>query len=176
MKSTDAKKVAQRVRALDPALEDTLPYVLNVLSVTQAAKQLAAMDSQIKRRRTLEAIKRIIVRESINQPLVVIFEDLHWMDGETQALLNLLVESVSKARVLLLVNYRPEYHHEWGSKSYYLQLRLDPLVQEDAGEMLDALLGSSAELLPLKRMVIEKTQGNPFFIEEMVQALFSRAC
>ena len=87
-------------------------------------------------------------------------------------LLNLIADSIGTARILLLVNYRPEYRHEWGSKTYYTQLRLDPLAKENAAEMLQALLGDSAELEPLKRLVIERTEGNPFFIEEMVQALF----
>src|ERR1700719_48480 len=134
--------------------------------------QSPRMDPQIKRRRTLDAIKRIILRESLNQPTVVIFEDLHWIDGETQALLDLLADGIANARVLMLVNYRPEYRHEWGNKSYYAQLRLDALGRESAGEMLSTLLGDGVELDPLKRMVIERTEGNPFFIEEMVQTLF----
>ena len=99
------------------------------------------MDPQIKRRRTLDAIKRIILRESLNQPIVVIFEDLHWIDSETQALLDLLADSIANSRVLLLVNYRPEYRHEWANKSYYSQFRLEALGRESAGEMLSALLG-----------------------------------
>jgi predicted ATPase len=108
----------------------------------------------------------------LNQPVVVIFEDLHWIDGETQALLDLLADGIANARVLLLVNYRPEYRHEWGGKSYYIQLRLDPLGREGAGEMLSTLVGDGVGLNPLKRLIIERTEGNPFFIEEMVQALF----
>src|SRR5216684_3810824 len=130
------------------------------------------MDPQIKLRRTLEAIKRIILRESLNQPLVVIFEDLHWIDSQTQELLDLLTESIANARMLLLFNYRPEYRHQWTNKSYYAQLRLDTLSEEGAAAMLSALLGEGVELAPLKRLVIERTEGNPFFIEEMVQALF----
>jgi predicted ATPase len=104
--------------------------------------------------------------------LTVIFEDLHWIDSETQALLNLLVDAVANARILLLVNYRPEYRHEWGSRTHYTQLRLDPLGRESADEMLSTLLGEEKELLPLKRLIIERTDGTPFFMEEMVQALF----
>jgi predicted ATPase len=130
------------------------------------------MDLQTRRRRTQEALKRIVLRESLNQPLIVVFEDLHWIDGETQAWLDLLVGSLANARVLLLVNYRPEYRHEWGNRSYYTQLRLDPLGSESAQELLSALLGDSAELAALRRMIAERTEGNPFFIEEMVQALF----
>ena len=133
------------------------------------------MDPQIKLRRTLEAIKRILLRESLNQPLVVIFEDLHWIDSQTQELLDLLTESIANARVLLLFNYRPEYRHQWTNKSYYAQLRLDTLSEEGAAAMLSALLGEGVELAPLKRLVIERTEGNPFFIEEMVQALFDES-
>src|SRR2546423_15570208 len=98
------------------------------------------MDPQVKRRRTLEAIKRVILRESVKQPLVVIFEDLHWIDEQTQALLDLLADSLGNAPVLLMVNYRPEYRHEWTNKSHYVQLGLDPLGRESAEELLTALL------------------------------------
>jgi len=96
---------------------------------------------------------------------------LHWLDAETQAFLTLLSESVASARIVLLVNYRPEYRHEWGSKTYYTQLRLDPLEPEDARELLTALIGDDPALQPLKRFILEKTEGNPFFMEEIVQAL-----
>src|SRR5271167_2445797 len=102
---------------------------------------------------------------------MLIFEDLHWIDEETQAFLNLLTDAIANAPVLLLVNYRPEYSHSWGSKTYYTQLRLDALGKESADEMLYALLGDSAELAPLRRLIIEKTQGNPLFMEEIFQAL-----
>src|ERR1700690_2514006 len=103
---------------------------------------------------------------------MVIFEDLHWIDGETQALLNLLADSIANAKILLLLNYRPEYSHQWNSKTYYTQLRLDPLGKESADEMLTSLLGDGKDLLLLKRLIIERTEGTPFFMEEMVQALF----
>jgi predicted ATPase len=108
-----------------------------------------------------------LARESLNQPLIVIFEDLHWIDGETQELLNLLVENLATARILLLVSYRPEYPHDWGDRSYYTQLRLEPLGHQNADEMLSALLGDQIELGPLRWLITEKTEGNPFFIEEM---------
>ena len=130
------------------------------------------MDPQIRRWRTLDALKRIVLRESVNQSLVVIFEDLHWIDSQTQALLDLLADSIANARVLLLVNYRPEYRHQWAGKSYYTQLGLSPLGQERAEELLAALLGDAAELGPLKRLVADKSGGNPFFIEELVQGFF----
>jgi class 3 adenylate cyclase len=169
--SRRSEKVEAKARRLDPALAETLPYILNLLGVAGAGGSLAMMDSQIRRRRTLEAVKRIIIRESLKQPLVVIFEDLHWIDAETQELLDLLVDSVAGARMLMLVNYRPEYHHAWGSRACYTQLRLNPLGGQSADEMLDALLGGDASVQSLKRLIIEKAQGNPFFMEEIVRAL-----
>ncbi len=168
------EKVTGKVITLDRRLEDTLPYLFTLLAIQDSSDPLAQMDGHIKRRRTLDAIKRILLRESLNHPVMVIFEDLHWLDSETQAFLNLLVESIADAQILLLVNYRPEYRHEWGNKSYYTQLRLDPLGAESAERMLDALLGMAEALVPLRRLIIEKTDGNPFFIEELVQALLEQ--
>ena len=165
-------KVGAVTTALDPALSDTLPYLFGLLGIVEGPDPLAQMDPQVKRARTLDAIKRIVVCESLKQPLVVIFEDLHWIDAHTQALLDLLADSIANARVLLLVNYRPEYRHEWTNKSHYVQLGLNPLGRESAVELATALLGDAVELKPLKRLIIERTGGNPFFIEEIVQALF----
>jgi tetratricopeptide (TPR) repeat protein len=166
------EKVTGRVVALDRGLEDTLPYLFALLGIVEGIDPLAQMDGQVKKRRTLEAIKRILLRESLNQPLMVIFEDLQWIDDETQALLNLLAHSIGTAKVLLLVNYRPEYSHQWSSKTYYTQLRLDPLGKESAEEMLSAMLGDGQDLDPLKRVIVEKTEGNPLFMEEIVQSMF----
>ena len=166
------EKVAGKIAILDRSLEDALPYLFSLLGIVEGDDPLAQMDGQIRKRRTLEAIKRILLRESLNQPLMVIFEDLHWIDEQTQELLNLLADSIGTAKFLLLVNYRPEYSHQWNNKTYYTQLRLDPLGKESADEMLTALLGDGKDLIPLKRLIVERTEGTPFFMEEMVQALF----
>ncbi len=169
--SARREKVRTVLAVLDPALSEVLPYLLGLLGIQDTPDPLAQMNAQIKKRRTLDAIKRILLRESLNQPLIVMFEDLHWIDEQTQEFLNLLADSIANAKVLLLVNYRPQYSHHWNSKTYYTQLRLDPLGKKSADEMLAALLGDGAELAPLKRLIIEKTEGNPFFMEETVQAL-----
>jgi predicted ATPase len=109
---TRREKVAGKITILDRTLEDTLPYIYGLLGIVEGDDLLAQMDGQIKKRRTLEAIKRILLRESLNQPLMVIFEDLHWIDEQTQELLNLLADSIGTAKFLLLVNYRPEYSHQ----------------------------------------------------------------
>jgi predicted ATPase/class 3 adenylate cyclase len=168
---TRREKINGKIVTLDLALEDTRPYLFALLGLDEGDNLLGQMDVQTRRRRTLEAIKRLILRESLNQPLMLIFEDLHWIDDETQALLNLLADTIGTSRVLLLVNYRPEYSHPWGSKTYYTQLRLDPLGKESADEMLTTLLGSAAELAPLKLLMAEKTEGNPLFMEEIYLSL-----
>jgi class 3 adenylate cyclase/tetratricopeptide (TPR) repeat protein len=165
------EKVAGKIRVLDRSLEDTLPYLFALLGIVEGEDVLAQMDAQVKKRRTLDAIKRILLRESLNQPLIVMFEDLHWIDEETQALLNLLADSIGNARILLLVNYRPEYSHAWGSKTYYTQLRLDPLAEDSFEDLMSSLLGDSEEQIPIKRLIFEKTEGNPFYIEEIFEML-----
>jgi class 3 adenylate cyclase/ribosomal protein L40E len=165
------EKINGKIVTLDRSLENTLPYLHGLLGIGDENSPIADVEAQTRKRRSLEAIKRILLRESLNQPLIVIFEDLHWVDEETQAFLNLLADSIGTAKILLLVNYRPEYRHEWGHKTYYTQLRLDPLGKESADEMLRALLGDGAELGALKRLIIEKTEGNPFFMEETVLVL-----
>ncbi len=168
------EKITGKVLALDRALEDCLPYLFALLRVEDPTSPLREMDPAIRRRRTREAIKSVVHRESLNQPLLLIFEDLHWVDAETQALLDLLADSIGTARILMMVNYRPEYGHQWGGKTYYTQLRLDPLGRESAAEMLSGLVGDDPQLRELKELIIAKTDGNPFFVEEMVQALFDQ--
>jgi tetratricopeptide (TPR) repeat protein len=98
-------------------------------------------------------------------------ENLHWIDGETQGFLDSLVESLPAGRVLLLVSYRPDYQHGWTGKTYYTQLRLDPLPPESARELAHAILGNDASVMPLTRRLIARTEGNPFFLEESIQTL-----
>ena len=125
-------------------LQDTLPALLSLLEVLPDDSPLRTLDPPQRRQRTLQALKRMLLRESQVQPLLLVFEDLHWIDAETQALLDSLVESLPTARLLLLVNYRPEYQHGWGSKTYYTQLRLDPLPPASA----DALLQACSAMIP----------------------------
>jgi class 3 adenylate cyclase/tetratricopeptide (TPR) repeat protein len=165
------EKVTGKVLSLERALEASLPAFIWLLDVPGDDPEWARLDPVHRRQRTLDAVKQLLLRESQVQPLLVIFEDLHWIDAETQALLDSLVESLPTARLLLLVNYRPEYQHGWGSKSYYRQLRIDPLPPESAEEMLGALLGPDPALAPLKRYLIQRTEGNPFFLEECVRTL-----
>src|SRR5207253_6841515 len=133
--------------------------------------QWEALDPPQRRQRALDACKRLLLRESQEQPVLLVFEDLHWIDSETQALLDGLVDSLPAARLLLLVNYRPEYEHAWHRKTYYQQLRLDPLPPASAAELLEALLGNDPGLGLLKPQLLARTEGNPFFLEESARTL-----
>jgi class 3 adenylate cyclase/tetratricopeptide (TPR) repeat protein len=164
-------KITGQILTLDGALQDTVSAVLALFDALPADSPFLQLDPLQRRRRTLEALKRILLRESQVQPLLLVFEDLHWIDTETQAVLDLLVESLPTARVLLLVNYRPEYRHGWGNKTFYTQLRLDPLPPASAEELLHTLLGDDPSLEPLRPRLIAQTQGNPFFLEESVRTL-----
>jgi class 3 adenylate cyclase/tetratricopeptide (TPR) repeat protein len=168
---TTRAKVTGQVLTLDETLQDTLPALLALLDALPTDSPFFTLAPPQRRQRTLDALKRVLLRESQGQPLLLVFEDLHWVDSETQALLNSLVESLPTTRLLLLVNYRPEYQHGWGSKTYYTQLRLDPLPPVSADAFLQALLGNDPSLAPLKQLLITRTEGNPFFLEESVRTL-----
>jgi class 3 adenylate cyclase/tetratricopeptide (TPR) repeat protein len=165
------EKVTGKLLTLDESLRAMVPAFLSLLEVSSDDAAWEALDSGQRRRRTVDGLRRMLLRESQIQPLCVAFEDLHWVDAETQGLLDALVEGLPTARILLLVNYRPEYSHGWGSKTYYSQLRLDPLPPESAEELLRALLGEDDDLEPLKRLLVRRTEGVPFFLEESVRTL-----
>ena len=147
------EKVTGRLLSLDESLRPTLSAFLALLDLLGRRRRLADTRSAQRRQRTLDAVKRLLLRESQEQSLVIVFEDLHWIDSQTQALLDGLVESLPTARVLLLVNYRPEYQHAWGGKTFYQQVRIDPLPAASADELLTDLLGTDIDpgMMALKR-------------------------
>jgi class 3 adenylate cyclase/tetratricopeptide (TPR) repeat protein len=165
------EKVTGKLLTLDRTFEPTLPAFLTLLDVPFENPEWQALVPSQRRSRILDACKRLLVRESQLQPIVVVFEDLHWIDGETQAFLDGLVDGLANTRMLLLVNYRPEYSHDWAKKTFYAQLRIDPLSAESAQELLDGLTGTGPDLQALRQMLIERTAGNPFFLEESVRTL-----
>lgn len=165
------EKVTGKLLALDRALEPALPAILALLDAPLDDPRWRDLDPAQRRKSTVGALKHVLLRESRIQPLCLVFEDLHWIDSETQGVLDSLVGSLPASRVLLLANYRPEYGHGWGAKTYFTQLRLDALPPESAEDLLHALLGSDPQLQALKALLIARTEGNPFFLEESVRTL-----
>jgi predicted ATPase len=164
-------KVTGRVLTLEAALQDAIPALLVLLEALPDDSPFRQLDPLQRRQRTLEALTQVLLRESQQRPVLLVFEDLHRIDAETQALLDRLVDSLPTARLLLLVNYRPEYQHGWGSKTSYTQLRLDPLPPASAEALLEVLLGNDPSLQPLTQLLIARTEGNPLFLEESVRTL-----
>src|SRR5262250_603813 len=181
------EQVVMHILELDNMLKDAIPPILALLGalaevsspapwtqfkeLVDATERYLGTDPQQRRRYTFDALKRVLIRESQRQPLLIVFEDLHWIDSETQTFLDSFVESLPMARIVLVVDYRPEYSHSWGDKSYYTQIRVDPLQPASAEELLQYLLGSNKDLAPLKELLIHRTEGNPFFAEESVRSL-----
>jgi len=163
------EKVTSKLLALDRAFEALLPALLSLLDVPVEDPEWLTMAPAQRRRQILDGVRRLLLREAREQPVTVIFEDLHWIDGETQALLDESVEGLSSTRLLLLVTYRPEYQHSWASKTSYSQHRLAALSPESTADLLDALLGDDPSLAPLKQLLVKR--GNPFFVEETVRTL-----
>ena len=165
------EKITSSLLFLGDELLPTLPSLLAILDHPPYDPQSGRPDPPQHRRRTLDAVKRLLFRVSAIQPLLLVIDDLNSIDPETQVLLDGLVDALASAHLLLLVGYRPEYQHRWSSKTYYTQIRVDPLTPSIAMEMLGALVGADIALDPLKRFLIEKTEGTPFFLEESVRAL-----
>jgi class 3 adenylate cyclase/tetratricopeptide (TPR) repeat protein len=163
--------VVKKLAGLDVALEAFVPPCLWLLDVPVDDSRWERLDPEQRRRHALDAVRTLLLQESRARPVIVVFEDLHWIDAESQAFLDSLVDALGAARVMLLVNYRPEYQHGWTARSYYHYFRLDGLPPETADELMDTLLGSDPSLASLKAFVARRTDGNPFFIEETVWAL-----
>ncbi len=163
------EKVTARLLALELPLESIRSALLTLLDAPVTDTHWRALEQVQRRQRTLDAVTALLVRESQRRPLLLVLEDVHWIDSETQALLDRLVESLSQSRILLVVTYRPGYQHRWTTGS--VPLRLDPLSTAEAHELLDSLLGTDTGLVPLKRRLIDQTSGNPFFLEESVRTL-----
>jgi len=168
-------KVTGQILELDEALKEAVPAVLWLIEALPPDDPFLALAPEQRRQRTLTAVKRLLLRESQVQPLFLVFEDLHWIDAETQAFLDDLINSVPTSAMVLAVNYRPEYRHGWGGKTCYRQLRIDPLPVAGAEELLHALIGDDPTIAPLKLLLIERTEGNPLFLEESVRALIETA-
>ena len=170
-RQTIHEKVMSKLRTLNASLEPTVPALLGLLDLPVEDPHWQTLEPPQRRQRTLEACTRLLLRASQVHPLLLIVENLHWIDTETQVFLDNLVDGLPSARLVLLVTYRPDYHHGWGSKTYYTQLRLDPLPPVNAEELLHEILGNHATLESLIQLLIARTAGNPFFLEESVRTL-----
>ena len=153
-------------------MNEVLPFLFRLLGLVEGPDPLGQMDPIVRRDRTIEAINKIFLTKSLNQPIVLIFEDLHWIDDQTKSLLDRLAVSIDDARILVLTSFRPGYVPDWPDQNRVTEIVLDPLSRENSDDLLSALMGEDSRLSGLRRQISDKTAGNPFFIEEMVNSLF----
>ncbi len=169
--ATVRDKLERRLRAVDVDLLSLSSAVLALFDVAVHDPAWAALDSRARRQQTLAAVKCLVFRASQDRPTVLVVEDLQWIDGASQALLDGLVESLPESRLLLLVTYRPEFKHKWAGRAHFFELPVASLEQRSSEEFLHALLGGHPDLTPIRRLLVERTEGNPFFIEESIRSL-----
>jgi predicted ATPase/class 3 adenylate cyclase len=165
------EKIAGRMLLLDEGLKDALPLTFDFLGVPDPERPVPQMDPPARLRQLFGVVKRIAQARSRREPAVILFEDLHWFDGGSDAVLDVLVGTAESTRTLIVMNFRPEYHAGWMQRSYYQQLPLLPLGPEAIAELLRDLLGMDASVASLGSRIRERTGGIPFFIEEIVQSL-----
>jgi len=168
---TRRERVIGKVLGLDRHLEDTLPYLFALLGMHDTPSPLEHLDPQLRHQHICDAVTRLLLRESRNQPLILIVEDAQWIDPESHAVLDTLCDSLASTNVLLLVNARPEYRHAWGHKPYYTQIEMTPLGLAETETFLTHLIGTAEGLSLLKQHILSKTEGTPFFMEEVVHTL-----
>ena len=165
------EKIAGKLLLLDEGLRDSLPFVFDLHGVPDPERPAPRMEPEARQRLLFAVVKRVVQARSRREPAVWLIEDLHWLDAASEAFIEMAVEATAGTRTLLLLNFRPEYHAAWMQRVHYQQLPLLPLGPEAAAELLRDLLGSAQALEPLSALIRERTAGNPFFAEEVVQAL-----
>jgi len=165
------ERMTGKVLALDASLRDTIPPMLDLLDALDPDDPFRSLDLAQRRQSTYQAVVRLLLSESRVQPVIAVFEDLHWHDSLSLGLLSELVVAAQYARLLLVVSYRPEYTDEWRNRSNYRQIRVDPLASERLAEFLQALVGPDPRLAPLKNFLERRASGNPFFAEEILRRL-----
>ena len=165
-------RIAYTLAGLGPEIRAVQALLFRLLGIVDGPDpQLDQMDPGIRRDRTVDAIIHILATESARQPVVLIFEDLHWIDTQTRVLLRRLVERITSERILVLATYRPEYERDWPAADHVTEIRLDPLDMDSSETLVSALLGKDPEISELKQFIVERAGGNPFFLEEIVNAL-----
>jgi class 3 adenylate cyclase/tetratricopeptide (TPR) repeat protein len=165
------KKMSQKVSQLDEKLKDILPPLQDILSLKVEDEDYLKLDPPLKRVKIFESIRDLLIRESQNRPLVLAIEDLHWIDRTSEEFLDYLIGFLPHTRILLLLLYRPEYTHQWGSKSYYSQIGVDQLSLASSAELVRAILEGGEVAPELRELILTRTAGNPLFMEEFTHAL-----
>ena len=165
------KKMAERIAQLDEKLAGILPPLQDILSLKVEDEEYLKLEPQQRRERTFEAVRDLLIRGSQNRPLILAVEDLHWIDRTSEELLTYLIGWLANAHILLILLYRPEYTHPWGSKSYYSQIGVDQLSTSTSAQLVQSILEEGEVVPELRELIISRTGGNPLFMEEFTHTL-----
>ena len=165
------KKMAEKASKLDEKLKEALPAIEDILSLKVEDEAYLKLDAPLKRVKIFEAIRDVLIRESQNRPLVLAVEDLHWIDKTSEEFLGYLIGFLANAKIMLLLLYRPEYTHQWASKSYYRQIGVDQLSVTSSAELVQSILEEGEVAPELRQLILTTAAGNPLFMEEFTRSL-----
>ena len=165
------KKMSDKVAQLDEKLKGILPPLEDILSLKIEDEAYLKLDPPAKRVKIFEAIRDLLMRESQNRPLVLAVEDLHWIDKTSEEFLGYLIGFLANARIMLILLYRPEYTHQWASKSYYRQIGVDQLSLTSSAELVQSILEEGEVVPELRELILNRSAGNPLFMEEFTHTL-----
>jgi predicted ATPase len=163
--------MADKIAELDEKLENALPPFMELLSLKVEDEDFIKLEPQQKRERTFEAIRNLLIRVSQQRHLVLAVEDMHWIDNTSQEFLNYLIGSLASTPILLVLLYRPEYTHQWGSKTYYRKIGLNQLTSQSSAELVQAILEGGEVSPEIRELILNRTSGNPLYMEELTHSL-----
>jgi len=169
------KKIDSKILQLDEKLHGVLPPLYGLLSLDAEDAAYHSLEPRLKRERTFETIRDLLICESQKHPLIIVVDDLHWIDKTSEEFLDYLIGRLTGARILLLLLYRPEYTHPWGSKSYYNRVGLSQLTSKSSTELIRSILQVGEAVPELEGFILERTTGNPLFMEEFTRTLLDNA-
>ncbi len=165
------KKMAEKLAALDRKLASALPPLMELLSLKVEDEDFLKLGPHQRKEKTFEAIRDVLIRASQERPLVLAVEDMHWIDKTSEDLLDYLIGWIASARILLILLYRPEYTHHWGSKSYYRKIGLNQLTAQSSAELVQAILEGGEVSPEIRDLILNRTSGNPLYVEELTHSL-----
>jgi class 3 adenylate cyclase/tetratricopeptide (TPR) repeat protein len=168
---TIKKKTEEKIIDFDEKLKGVLPPIHELLSLEVDDEAFSKLEPNEKRERTFEAIRDLLIRVSQERPLILAVEDLHWIDKTSEEFLGYLIGWLANNPTLLLLLYRPEYTHPWGSKSYYNSIVLSQLTTKSSAELVKAILEGAEVVQELRELILHRSGGNPLFMEEFTRSL-----
>ncbi len=165
------KKIEERILQFNENLRGVLPPFYELLSLPVDNDSYLKLEPKQKREKTFEAIRDLLVQEAQNKPIILVFEDLHWIDKTSEEFLSYLIAWLAHTHILLILLYRPEYTHSWGSKSYYTKIGVDQLSGAASADLVQAILEAGEVVSEIRELILTRTAGNPLFMEELTHSL-----